>query len=52
MLKEFFDEDKDLRDSPDNRAEYVNWALDNFNFVYRDPDHKVRSVFPYFIINY
>ena len=52
VLKGFFDEDEDLCDSPDNHTKYVSWALDNFNFVYCNPDHRVCSAFPYTAIYY
>ena len=43
VLEEFWNADDELRESPENRAKYVKWALDGFNFVYKAPENEVRA---------
>jgi len=41
VLEEFWNADDELQESAENRAKYVSWALNGFNFVYKAPESKV-----------
>ena len=45
VLKDVFDSDSDLRESAENRAVFVRYALDGLRFVYKEPDRTVRVTY-------
>lgn len=47
VVNAIWDSDLAAYDDPDERRGYVVWALEGYNFVYRNPENEVRNYSTY-----